>query len=395
MTQRRLRVALLLSTPSFEAFYGRVLGLDEQTYLTSYRGEWSWDYLRALQGQDIEPILYVADERRDGRRRTPDGYDVRFVPLAGPSRSLTRVRGVERTAVGRYALQAVNALGLRAALGSALAHDGVDVLLVQEYWTARFDLLAGHLGVPVVGIDQGTREEGELRVAKRRALARASRLVVQTTVEEEKVARFGGAAVRIPNAVDTAFLTPGDDQEVASPPTVLAVARLYDRQKRLVDLLRAVERLGSPWRVDLVGRGPDRALLQAEATKLRLGDRVSMPGFVLDRAAMRERYRTCTVFAIPSAYEGLPVALLEAMSCGAAVVGSEIAAIAEVVEHGRSGLLVPVGRPDLLAAAITDAAGRRAELGTAARRTAEAKFSHQRLGARLREVIAKAAGRAP
>ena len=58
---------------------------------------------------------------------------------------------------------------------------------------------------------------------------------------------------------------------------------------------------------------------------------------------------------MPSTYEGLPMVLLEAMSCGTPVVGSQIPAIAGVVRDGETGILFPVGAPDRLASAVTDA----------------------------------------
>lgn len=58
------------------------------------------------------------------------------------------------------------------------------------------------------------------------------------------------------------------------------------------------------------------------------------------------------VFALPSRYEGLPVAIVEAMTCGIPVVATAVNAVADAVVPGRTGLLVPPQRPDLFAAAI-------------------------------------------
>src|SRR5205823_1568851 len=94
---------------------------------------------------------------------------------------------------------------------------------------------------------------------------------------------------------------------------------------------------------------------------------VSYLGFVARGSELRDLYRRATVLALPSAYEGLPMVLLEAMSCGTPVVGSDIAAIAEVIDHMRTGLLVPVANPERLAAALRSAVARHDELGAAAR----------------------------
>jgi glycosyltransferase involved in cell wall biosynthesis len=59
------------------------------------------------------------------------------------------------------------------------------------------------------------------------------------------------------------------------------------------------------------------------------------------------------VFVLPSVSEGMPMALLEALGMGVAVVASNLTGIADVVEDGRHGLLTPPGKPDSLAHAVT------------------------------------------
>ena len=125
--------------------------------------------------------------------------------------------------------------------------------------------------------------------------------------------------------------------------------------------------LPAHWRLEIAGNGPDREMLERLAAELGIADRVRYLGFVSRGTELRDLYRHATVLALPSAYEGLPMVLLEAMSCGTPVVGSEIAAIAEVIDHDRTGLLVPVGAPDRLAACLQEAVERADVLGQAAR----------------------------
>ena len=58
------------------------------------------------------------------------------------------------------------------------------------------------------------------------------------------------------------------------------------------------------------------------------------------------------IFALPSRYEGLPIAIVEAMVCGIPVVATAVNAVADVVVPGETGLLVPPQRPDLMADAV-------------------------------------------
>jgi glycosyltransferase involved in cell wall biosynthesis len=385
--RRPLRAALLLSTEHFEAFYGHDLGLTVDDYLNAYRNDWSWDWCRALRAQGEDALIYVPSLRHAGRRATAEGIGVRFLPVGTLYTPWRRIPALKRSPPGRYVAQAANAAAFLPALREALATDQVDVLLVQEYWTARFDLLAARLRVPILAVDQGLPDRREIKLLKRRLLPRARRVLTQTTTERDKVARYGAAAERLPNGVDTARWSSDAGATTRSPRTVLTVARLLDMQKRICDLIAAIALLGADWRLRILGSGPDEAALRAHAARLGVQGRVDFLGFTLDKARVLDECRSCSVFALPSAYEGLPMALLEAMSCGVAVVGSDIPAIAEVVTDGHDGLLVAVGDPQQLAARIEEADARRAELGAAARETIERHYSEHAMGRRLVEVM--------
>lgn len=381
------RVALLLSAESFEQFFSGQLGLDRAGYVASYRNDWAWDYVEALRGQGIDAAIYVATEGAAERVMSPDGVLVRFLPL-GRAWTPWRVAPVlKRSPPARWVSQLVAGLALERPLRAALARDGADVLLVQEYWTGRFDTLALRLGRPLLAIDQGMPDRREVKLLKRWSLPRAAAVVVQTRPEAAKVARYGGRPERLPNGVDTERFSPAGPDTPRDPATILTVGRLHDGQKRQSDLLRALARLPEPWRVTLLGSGPDEARLRALAADLGVADRVEFAGFEPDRDRIRERLRACTVFALPSSFEGLPMALLEAMACGAPVVGSDIPAIAEVLEDGAWGLTVPVSAPDKLADAIAAAGRDRDRLGARARERVEAAYSQQRLGAELARLV--------
>jgi glycosyltransferase involved in cell wall biosynthesis len=389
-TRRPLRAAVLLSTEYFEAFYGHDLGLTVDEYLGSYRNDWSWDWCRALRAQGEEPLIYLPSLREAGLRATPEGVVVRFLPIGRFYEPWRRMPVLKRSPPGRYVAQAANAAAFLRPLRRALATDQIDVLLVQEYWTARFDLLAGRLRVPILAVDQGLPDRHEVKLLKRRSLPRAERVLTQTKIERDKVVAYGASAERLPNGVDTERWSSaaGDGSDGArSLRTVLTVARLLDMQKRTSDLIAAIALLGGEWRLRILGGGPDEAGLRAQATRLGVEARVAFLGFTLDKERVRDECRSCSVFALPSAYEGLPMALLEAMSCGVAVVASDIPAIAEVVTDGHDGLLVPVGDPARLAERIEQADARRAELGAAARETIELRYSQGAMARRLVEVM--------
>jgi glycosyltransferase involved in cell wall biosynthesis len=152
------------------------------------------------------------------------------------------------------------------------------------------------------------------------------------------------------------------------PPTVLSVARMYPR-KRLTDLLEAarllVERIPD-LQIRIVGNGPEYAALTAQHARLGLGARVRFLGDVSARELAVE-YASADLFCLPSVQEAFGIVFAEAMAAGLPVVACRAAAIPEIVDDGRSGLLVSPRRPDELASAIEQLVRNREmrrELGT-------------------------------
>src|SRR6266536_2128589 len=128
---------------------------------------------------------------------------------------------------------------------------------------------------------------------------------------------------------------------------VLVTARL-DKQKGHRYLLHAASLVPKAVFV-LVGDGPERASLEAQARALGLSDRVTFLGY---RDDVGDLLTTCDLFVLPSLFEGLPLSVLEAMAAGKAVVATAIGGTDEAVDQGHTGLLVPPGDPVALAAAI-------------------------------------------
>lgn len=133
------------------------------------------------------------------------------------------------------------------------------------------------------------------------------------------------------------------------PATVFTSARLHP-QKGLALLIEAAC-LVPEARFLIAGDGPQRAELEVMAARLGVSARVHFLGYRSDVSAL---LRSCDVFALPSIYEGLPLAALEAMAAQRPIVASDVGGVREAIEHGDSGLLVPPGRPDELARAIRE-----------------------------------------
>jgi glycosyltransferase involved in cell wall biosynthesis len=129
------------------------------------------------------------------------------------------------------------------------------------------------------------------------------------------------------------------------------------------------------WRLAIAGDGDERAGLDALRHGTGLADRVLLLGA---RNDVPDLQAAADIFVLPSLWEGLPLAILEAMFAGNAIVASNVSGIPEAVEHGREGLLTPPGDVgalrDALAQVIGDA-GCRTRLGRAALERAQTQFT--------------------
>ena len=193
-------------------------------------------------------------------------------------------------------------------------------------------------------------------------------------------------------------------------PSVVFVGRIT-RQKGLPYFLRAAERLPADVQVILAAGAPDTPQIMAEVEGLVRGLQETRDGVVwLDR--MLSRHELCTIlsaattFVCPSVYEPLGIVNLEAMACGAAVVGTATGGIPEVVVDGVTGRLVPIeqvqdgtGTPTDperyvadLARVLTEVVSdpeRAREYGEAGRRRATEDFSWQRIADQTAELYAE------
>ena len=132
---------------------------------------------------------------------------------------------------------------------------------------------------------------------------------------------------------------------------------------------------GLKLRYKIAGDGPLRAQLEEEAARLGLGDDMQFLGFISDTA---EFLASVDLLAMPSLYEGLGVAALEAMAAGKALVASRVGGLAESVLDGVTGFLVPPRDPAALAAAIAKLARSRSlaeTMGTQGRERVRQNFS--------------------
>lgn len=246
-------------------------------------------------------------------------------------------------------------------------------------------LLSAELGVPYVvsvhGLDAFSTEQVHGRTGQwcrrisQRVYASSRRVICISERVRERVLEGVPRSCRtsvVYNGVDPELFSPGDVPS-SSPLIILSVGNLIPIKDHDL-LIRAIAQLLPEFPslcLEIVGDGPEGSRLQALSKQLGIEDRVRFLG----RQSRREvaaAMRRCTLFALPSRFEGLGCVYLEAMSTGKPVVGCRGQGIAEIIQHGSNGFLVgPDNERELtlaLAMLLRDQK-LRCNLGTAARDT--------------------------
>jgi glycosyltransferase involved in cell wall biosynthesis len=267
-------------------------------------------------------------------------------------------------------------------------------------------LLSRRLKIPFVvtvhGLDalssrQVSGWSGALCVKASSRVYRAARRVIGVSghVCEEVKKGMGGAATTavVYNGADPLLFAPGGDPE---QPVLLTVGNLIPTKghELIVHALKALLPEFPTLSWDVIGDGPELSLLRVLAEKFGVLARIRFRGRQ-NRDAVAEACRRCTVFVLPSYYEGLGCVYLEAMASGKVAIGCTGQGIEEVIRHGENGWLVPPNGGEELIEGLRRLLrdqSRRTQIGTAARETVLQSFTlahqAQRLLAIFRETAA-------
>lgn len=185
---------------------------------------------------------------------------------------------------------------------------------------------------------------------------------------------------------------------VGSDEVLIGTIANLRREKGYSDLLHAARQViesGLPVKFVSVGQGPLEGALREEHAELELGQGFQFLGYRDDALRLLAGF---DLFVLSSHHEGLPVSLMEALALGVPIVSTAVGGIPEAVEDGHEAVLVPPGRPDLLAAAIVDLvpdAARRHSMAEAALAGSErfgATGAVRRLEGIYRELASQRAG---
>jgi glycosyltransferase involved in cell wall biosynthesis len=357
---------------------------EREIRLLAYTGATGWGgaeivlgHLLAALGPHLRPAVLGVDPEVTARiaARRP-GTPVRLVPPVSGKRDVAAMRAHRRAiAAARPDIVQVNLpvpVAEQYTVLAALTVPGVRVVAVE------------HLPMAT-----GSRPARMLKRATARRLAAHLAVGSGAAREVERLCGLPSGSVRpVPNGVpDIPPGPPGRERGRWPGFAVGAVGRLH-RQKGLDVLVRAVAQLPDV-RLVLVGDGPERGALERLADALGMRSRLTVTGWTDEPAAYLASF---DAVALPSRFEGLPLALLEAMLAGRAVVTTGVGSISDAVLDGKTGLIVPVDDPAALAAALRrllDDAGLRTRLGTAARDLVSHRFTPAAMAAAYEDVYAE------
>ncbi len=288
------------------------------------------------------------------------GWQPIIVHLAGSSLESLASR-CDETGVPRVAIRSMRGLRGLAGLRSVLGELDVDLVDVHLGWPAAASLSvvlgAWARSRPLV-LTEHLYIEPALRV---RVAYRALRpfvrgyVAVSSSVAERLRRGLGidrGRITVIENGIDTSTLTgrtPPESHDLAmdEAPSVVTVAQLRP-QKDLRTLIEAAALLPDV-HFRIIGEGSERPALEDAIRSAGLTDRVELLGF---RSDVGPYLRSATLFALTSRFEGLPVAVLEAMAAGLPVVATDVDGTRDVVVDGETGFLVRPRDAVAVAAAI-------------------------------------------
>lgn len=278
-----------------------------------------------------------------------------------------------------------------------------DVLVVHGYSEHLWGRYAGLLAkVPhLVHVEHNTRERyTRWRLAQTRWLAkRTDRIVGCSEGVRHVLLEMGMPAERtlaIPNGIRLAPFAHAEAHPFAKRiPGIVMVAR-FSKQKDHACLLHAIALLrkrGLDVPLQLAGGGKTlhRKPLEALAERLKIQDLVSFLGVVRDVPQRLLEHQICV---LSTHYEGMPLALLEGMAAGCAVVASAVPGVREVLSDGDDGLLVPESDPEALADALQRLLREpefAATLAANARTAALARHSRELMNQRYEQLLVELA----
>jgi glycosyltransferase involved in cell wall biosynthesis len=376
------------------------IGLTTGDFAEQMSGGWLFGYAAALQRAGMRPVIVCGSEGCDRPTRLTHATTGTAIWLV-PARRVAEAGSPALRSIRRW--RATPSSGFEA----VLRQERCCALIVQEYEYTRFDMLirlGRRLGVPTFATFQGgdrTLSWAEAMV-RPSSLAASAGLIIASSAERERVRRQYGkrlpAIADIPNPLDVDAWRPIDKAEARaslglSPDDFILInhGRIDIRRKGLDVLLAAWGRCDGGELV-IIGSGQDHAAFTTLLREAGLPRVRWIAEYTTDRGFMLRWLSAADAYVTASRIEGMPVAPLEAMACGLAVVATDAQGIPDIFINGEASGAQLVPREDVYAlSAAIDRLRRspslRATLGAAGHRRVESGFSVDAVGNALAGLI--------
>lgn len=300
------------------------------------------------------------------------GHEVHFISYAQPFRLDHFREGIffHEVEMDQYPLfeHPPYSLALAVAIHDAARQQGLDLIHVHyaiphatSAWIAE-EMLRGErdlkivttlhgTDITLVGLHPSFQAITQFSILQSHGLTSVSEFLKDRTVED-----FHVPAERIrviPNFIDPrifrpgkepchrATLAPGGERIIMHVSNFRAVKRIPD----VVDVFAGIQK-EIPARLVFVGDGPERPRGVERAEELGVADKVLFLG---KHQSVDELLACADLFLLPSKNESFGLAALEALACGTPVIGSDMGGLPEVVTHGETGFLYPIGETEAMA----------------------------------------------
>ena len=411
-----------------------------QDYCTNFIGSFMFNYIKALQAAGVRPVLFCITTQVNRATRfehLPTGATICALPprqiyfsyqvfKASSLRaygaetgqtfkdvednnqirrsSLTRIKDLIKSA-GTYLATPTKLLA------QELQRENCRALLCQEYEYARFDdcvAMGTRINLPIYACFQGLdRTQSILEsTVRRRSLASCAGLIIASSREIKRVKEQYQFPVTKIHQIFNPLSLPKPDNSPAiareelgisqSATVVVWHGRVEIAQKGLDILLLAWQQICQAYPTKdlcllLIGTGTDAAKLKRQINALNLTAIIWLDEFISDRTLLSRYLSAADLYTLPSRWEGFPLAPIEAMACGLAVVLTDVAGIRDILpeEAANGGIIVPTKDATALATAIAkllDNSDLRQKLGKEAQQRARS-FSIEAIGLQMREVL--------
>lgn len=280
------------------------------------------------------------------------GCQVKFVSAGGTFVPLLEEHGVIHITAPHEQSKPFDILSCARAVAKLARREGADVIHAHMMSSAVVGYLASRAtGVPLVTTVHNSFDRHSI------LMQLGDKVVAVSDAERASLLSKGYRADKVttvlnaPNKSPRSAYMKNKVDPILEHPCIVTANALH-RRKGMFDLLEACKTLFADypeWKLYVAGEGPDREKLETEVARAGLQDRITFLGFLPDP---RSLLLQADIFVLASYADPCSLAVGEARSAGCAIVATHVGGTPEMLDYGRSGLLVAPQRPDQLANAL-------------------------------------------